>query len=413
MLRSAQRSLTLHHLPRKAESQSLRVGKTRALVELSREINMLDDDYARLQLVVQKLMAILDARAGLLWDADAEIVHVRHQRHSARIQEFERALREQRAEVTIRYNNPTIQLEDGVMVLPLVWRHRTVGAIALDREGKILTAQEELGVIIIANQLAAIIGLRSRRTRTTEAAPSQAQMDDAAEVQRSLLPPIPPVHISRLAIATHTQPAEFVGGDYFDLILLDKNKMGIVIADVQGKGVPAALFGNLLRSTVNFLTRETPSTAAVMGKINTILHGEFHSPRKLFSMFYAVYDPANKSVTYTGSGHVSPMVVRIADGTIERLCSDGMVIGAQPAQRFTERTLALAQGDVVAFFTDGIIECRNQAQEMFGEERLGDILRARKTETVEQIVDAVLADVSAFSPPPFADDLTLIVTKVL
>jgi sigma-B regulation protein RsbU (phosphoserine phosphatase) len=90
-----------------------------------------------------------------------------------------------------------------------------------------------------------------------------------------------------------------------------------------------------------------------------------------------------------------------------------LVIGAQPVQRFTERTLALAQGDIVAFFTDGITECRNNAQEMFGEERLGDVLRARKTETVEEIVDAVLQEISAFSPPPFADDITLIVTKVL
>ncbi len=412
-MRGAQRSLTLHHAQGKVGSYPLRPSKARALGELSREINMLDENYPRVQLVVEKLMGILEARAGLLWDAEAELVHVRHERHSPRIQEFERTLREQRTDVTARYKSPTIHLEDGVMVLPLVWRHRTLGAIALDREGKMLTPQEELGVVLLANQLAAIIGLRSQRVRMSTASPSQAQMDDAAEVQRSLLPPIPPVHVSRLAIATHTQPAEFVGGDYFDLILLEKNKMGIVIADVQGKGVPAALFGNLLRSTVNFLTRETPSTAAVMGKVNSILHGEAHVPPKLFSLFYAVYDPEHKLLTYTGSGHVSPIVVRMADGTIERLCSDGLVIGAQPVQRFTERTLALAQGDIVAFFTDGITECRNNAQEMFGEERLGDVLRARKTETVEEIVDAVLQEISAFSPPPFADDITLIVTKVL
>lgn len=391
----------------------MRLSAAKRFVELSREINLLEEDYARLQIVVERLMLILDARAGLLWDADAEIVHVRHQRHSPRIHEFERALRERRTEIADRYTSPAIHLENGVMIMPLLWHQRTVGLIALDREGRMLTPQEELGLITIANQLAAIIGLRSQRVAVSDVAPSQAQMHDAAEVQRSLLPPIPPVHISRLAIATHTQPAEFVGGDYFDLILLEKNKMGIVIADVQGKGVPAALFGNLLRSTVNFLTRETPSTAAVMGKIDTILHGESQSPRKLFSMFYAVFDSANKSLTYTGSGHVSPLVVRATDGTIERLSSEGMVIGAQPAQRFTERTLALAQGDIVAFFTDGITECRNQAQEMFGEERLGSILRAQRNETVEQIVDAVLVGVAAFAPPPFADDLTLIVTKVL
>jgi sigma-B regulation protein RsbU (phosphoserine phosphatase) len=189
--------------------------------------------------------------------------------------------------------------------------------------------------------------------------------------------------------------------------------MGIVIADVEGKGVSAALFSNMLRSTVHFLTRETPSAAAVLSKLNAIFHKEGELRQKLFSMFYAVYDACDKIMTYSGWGHVRPVVISSKNGVCERLCSDGTLVGASTHLRSVERSIQLYEGDLVAFFTDGLIDHANGAGEHFGEQRLTQILTAHTNESLEEILQEIKQQLSAFSPLPGADDATILVIRIL
>jgi sigma-B regulation protein RsbU (phosphoserine phosphatase) len=163
---------------------------------------------------------------------------------------------------------------------------------------------------------------------------------------------------------------------------------------------------------VHFLARETHSTASVVRKINTILHKEALASQKLFSLFYAVYDPSVKILSYTGSGHVHPIVLRSQEGTVERLHSDGMLIGIEPVQRLRERSALVREGDLVLFFTDGVTDRMNELGESFGDLRLAELLRRCNGKPVEDCMQCILDELDAFTALPYADDMTLILAKV-
>jgi serine phosphatase RsbU (regulator of sigma subunit) len=300
-----------------------------------------------------------------------------------------------------------------LLVVPIRWRERIEGVLAFDMgRRRVLTSERSL-VRLVANQLGAAF-----RARDTGAASSpetmqlQGSLRAAASVQQSLLPAIPSSQVCGLSIAACTIPAEVVGGDYYDFICVEKKKLGIVIADIQGKGLAAALFGNLLRTTTHFLTRESPSPAVLLGKINTILHREATSTRKLFSMFYAMYDARTGLLTYSGSGHVSPVVVPHNGSAPHRLRSDGALFGVSAVQMFREHSTHLAAGDLVMFFTDGVIEHAARDGEVFGEDRLLRTLVEVRNREPEAILQVVKETLHAFAPLPSSDDITIIVARV-
>lgn len=409
------------HVARNTRSiPSSRISKARVFVALSDRLNNLKDEYAVAHEAVDGLMTILDACAGLIIaPSPVDLLYSKYQDRSEVLTRFERTLNERGETVlTIFSLEPLkrIHNSEGLTLIPLTWQGRTIGLVAFDREGRMMTANDEAMLLSLCNQLAAILALKHHPVEVKARLNSvvrQAEINDAVTMQQSLLPAIPESRTCGLSITTHTQSAEYIGGDYFDLMLVDQNKMGIVIADVEGKGVPAALFGNMLRTTIHFLARETPSTASVVGKINSILHKEAVAFQKLFTLFYSVYDSANKVLTYTGSGHVDPIVVRCDNEKSERLRSDGTLIGIDPIQRFSERSVQLSTGDLVAFFTDGLIEHQNKAGQAFGEQRLLRLLQAHKTEAVENIMRMILAELTRFTPELPKDDLTIILAKIL
>jgi serine phosphatase RsbU (regulator of sigma subunit) len=395
---------------------SARISKVRSFNALSDKVNTLSDEYAIMHEVLDGLLPILEARAGLLM-VSTELMCTEYHHPSEPLVRFERVLRERGEKMLSLFvleRRQRIHYADDLMLIPLVWQEKPIGLFAFDRERKRLLPSDEAGLRSLSNQLAAIFGLKLQLSqRSRDKGIRQIDIDNAVAVQQSLLPSIPPSHTCGLSIATHTQAADYIGGDYFDLILVDQNKMGIVIADVEGKGVPAALFGNMLRTTVHFLTRETPSTASVVGKINSILHKDAVALQKLFTLFYAVYDSTDKVLTYTGSGHVCPLVIRAESEKAERLHSDGTLIGIEPVQRFSERSVQLHTDDLIALFTDGLTEHQNEAGQIFGEQRLLQLLQAHKAEAVEILMKTLLAELSRFTQRLRTDDLTIILTKIL
>lgn len=399
---------------------SPRIGTARSFVALSDKLNAASDEYAAVREAVEGLTAILDAHAGLVFfPQPVDLLYSLYRHQSESFVRFERMVRERgerMLELFAFEPHKRTHEADELLLVPLTWRQKIIGLAAFDRDGRKLPMNAEANLIGLCNHVAAIVGLKAQQARMSANAYSPMpleDLEDAVAVQKSLLPDIPPSSVCGLSIAAHTQAAEHVGGDYFDLILLDHKRIGIAIADVEGKGVSAALFGNMLRSTVHFLARETPSTASVVGKINAILHKEAVASQKLFSLFYAVYDPSVKILSYAGSGHVHPMVLRSREGTVERLHSDGMLIGIEPAQRLRERAALLREGDLLLFFTDGVSDRMNESGEVFGDLRLAELLQRSNGKTVEEILQHILDELGTFTALPCTDDMTLILAKVL
>ncbi len=386
-----------------------------ALQALSDTINSMSDEHAMMRTVVENLTGILQAKAGLLMIAGGTI-YTKHRETSDPLLHLEQELRESEESTLARVHPPQTlpnEFARRLLLVPILWRERIIGLLAFDLQRRRLLANERSMLRILANQLAAAFGSRSPSPSSAhQSVPLHGSLRDAACVQESLLPAIPSPHVCGLSIAAFSVPADIVGGDYYDLICVGPQRLGIVLADIQGKGIAAALFGNLLRTTTHFLTHETPSPAILLRKINTILHREAASSRKLFTMFYAIFDAKTSTLTYSGSGHAYPVVLSRRTTAIRRLRADGTLLGISSFQRFREHSIELASGDTVVYFTDGVIEHGSHAGNGFGEERFIQCLMRLREQEPEAIVTGVKEALHAFTPLPSTDDITVVVTKV-
>jgi sigma-B regulation protein RsbU (phosphoserine phosphatase) len=236
----------------------------------------------------------------------------------------------------------------------------------------------------------------------------QREFEDARLIQRGLLPSSVP-RIAGLDIAAAWQPADGVGGDCFDTLAFGSG-LGVAIADIAGKGLPAALLMSNLQAAVRAFAQEAEAPASVCGSVNRLLCRNMASGR--FATFcYARIDAAARRIVYANAGHNPPLLIR-AGGSIERLTEGGMVLGIFPEVRYDQAELALAAGDRLLFFTDGITEARNPAGDEYEEEKLAAIATASRALPVEALKDAILADVNAFTGGQFEDDATLIVVGI-
>jgi hypothetical protein len=198
------------------------------------------------------------------------------------------------------------------------------------------------------------------------------EFDRALEIQRHLLPKSLP-RIAGYELAARWQPSATVGGDYYDVIDLGGDRFGLCIADATGKGMPAALLMSNLQAAVRALAPGTDSPAELCRLINEILCGS-GSASAFVSFFYGVLEARNGSLRYSNAGHNHPILLR-RDGAVERLGVGGLVLGAFPDREYGEAELRFAPGDRLLLFTDGITEAWRADEEMFGEERLLDVLR--------------------------------------
>jgi phosphoserine phosphatase RsbU/P len=242
-----------------------------------------------------------------------------------------------------------------------------------------------------------------RRDRT-----QQREFEEAKLIQRGLLPTRVP-RIAGIDLAVAWQPANGVGGDCFDTLAFG-NGLGVSIADIAGKGLPAALLMSNLQAAVRAFAQETAAPASICSSVNRLLCRNMASGR--FATFcYARVDPAGHRIVYANAGHNPPLLVR-SNGSIERLSEGGMVLGVFPDNHYEQAELALGSGDRLLFYTDGITEARNSAGDEYEEERLAAAALASRTLPAEAMKDALLDDVNRFSGGRFDDDATLIVAGI-
>ena len=250
-----------------------------------------------------------------------------------------------------------------------------------------------------------------RRT-TAEKERVEKELEIGRGIQQSFLPEHPP-QVKGFEIAALNVPALEVGGDFYDFIPVSQDKWGLVIADVSGKGVPAALFMALSRTLIraNAVDKSTVSYAIV--KANKMI-AEQERANMFVTLFYGVLDAKKKLITYVNAGHNPPLVLNKEGGDIVMLAAKGIALGVMPDIVLEEREVHLREGDVAVLYTDGVTEAINRKQEQFGQERLAKLIAESTALSAQEIVKKIERDVFAFSEDqPQFDDLTLMVVKVL
>ena len=236
----------------------------------------------------------------------------------------------------------------------------------------------------------------------------------AREIQQAILPrifPPFPEEANTLDIAADMNAAKDVGGDFYDFFRIDNDRIGFTIADVSGKGVPAAIFMAVARTLIRATGIRGVSPAECMTYSNALLSQE--SVNYMFvTVFYGIYNIRTGEVTYSNAGHNPPYLMK-ADGTVEELpLSKDIVAGAIDDYEFTEDTLQLEKGDTLLLFTDGVTEAIDKDEKDYGDERLRKLLGQSTKLSCQEIVDKVKADVKAFvGEAEQSDDITLLALK--
>jgi sigma-B regulation protein RsbU (phosphoserine phosphatase) len=240
-------------------------------------------------------------------------------------------------------------------------------------------------------------------------AKQQREFEEARLIQRGLLPATLP-QTPAVQLAASWKPANGVGGDCFDVLTFPSGAVGITIADVAGKGVPAALLMSNLQAAVRAFAQDGASPASVSASVNRLLCRNMASGR-FVTFCYARIDASSRRITYANAGHNPPLVVR-ANGTIDPLAPGGTVLGVFAESTYEQGELPIGPGDRLVLYTDGITEGRNPAGDEFGEERLAASALRHRALTAEQMLAAMLDDVETFNKSAYEDDATLIVAAL-
>jgi sigma-B regulation protein RsbU (phosphoserine phosphatase) len=308
-----------------------------------------------------------------------------------------------------------VKVESGqirsVLSIPLKAKDRMIGVINLinKKEGT-FTHEDERLAGIIATQSAQVL----ENARLYEEEKRLQQMDRelqmARDIQKSLLPTEPP-QLPGASIAGLSHPAREVGGDYYDFIHLGSGRLGVVIADVSGKGVPASLLMSNIQATLRVQAVSSSSPGHCIAEANTALH-KSTAADKYATLFYGILDPAEKTFTSTNAGHNAPML--ISEGKCcQRLETGGIVLGMLPDMPYQDEKTQLHPGDLLLMFSDGITEAMNDHEEEFGEERLKSLLDEHRQFTPDDLLEKIVAEVNAFTGGSRQqDDMTLVAIKI-
>ena len=280
-------------------------------------------------------------------------------------------------------------------------------------------ADREL-LMSIAAQLALIID----NARLTERMVAQERMRRelalAAEVQQRLLPSCAPKGVG-MEVAGFCEPARGVGGDYYDFINFDNSsQLGLAIADVAGKGMPAALLMSTVQATLRSLTARNGSSnsshselSSIVSKLNRLLFNTTNGEHYV-TFFYATFDGATQLLTYVNAGHNPPIYLQAdSDLEVRQLTSGGLVAGAFEHAAYEQETVQMKPNDLLFLYTDGLSEALNVDGEEFGTSRIMDTLKSIKSLSADQIRDVVVRRVKEWcTGMSLYDDLTFVVMKV-
>lgn len=281
-----------------------------------------------------------------------------------------------------------------------------------------LRAEDQLGTLSEAfDGMTASVQRLLRESQ--EKSKLESEVSIAREVQNQLFPRETPT-VEGFELYGVCKPASGVSGDYYDFLRLPGDRVGLVLGDVSGKGISAALMMATIQSAVHAQfydgrpgvaaeAEDSISTGDMVARLNAQLY-ESTPMEKYATFFYALYDPRMSHLTYTNAGHLAPALIR--RGIIERLKVGGTVVGLFPGQEYEQASLRLEPGDVLLAFTDGLTEPENTYGEEFGEERLFQAALRALGGTPESIVEEIYRSISDWTgSPQLQDDMTVIVAR--
>jgi PAS domain S-box-containing protein len=248
------------------------------------------------------------------------------------------------------------------------------------------------------------------RTALLEKERLTREMDIGRSIQLSMLPERMP-RFDGWRFACHYQAASQVGGDFYDFLPLPHGKLGIIVGDVSGKGLPAALLMALSRSIVRTTALNMHSPARALTRSNLLLT-EDYSGDEFVTVCYGVLDPAHGQLTFANGGHNRPLWLSSATGEVQEIVTSGTMLGIQPRVKLAELSMQIALNDVLVFYTDGLTEAMDVHGNQFGVERLSAALTAAASASAENILAAIKAAWRGFvGDAPEADDMTILVVK--
>ncbi len=298
-----------------------------------------------------------------------------------------------------------------MLCVPLKVKNKMIGLISLFNKKKgAFTPDDQRLLAIIAMQSAQVI----ENARLYEEEKKLQQMEEdlrtARNIQRSLLPKENP-SLPGIDIVGLNLQAREVGGDYYDFIRIDRDRLGIVIADVSGKGMPAALLMANVQATLRAQTSQDHSPKECITRSNSLLcrsveRGQF------VSLFYGILDIKAKNLTYANAGHCYPLIFN-QTGESRELKKGGLVLGVLGDYPYQEEKITLKPGDLILLYADGITEAFNQKDEQFEEERLVKVIQENLNLGAKEVSKQIVDNVIAFQKDvPQSDDLTLVVVKI-
>jgi len=298
-----------------------------------------------------------------------------------------------------------------MIAVPLQTNDRVIGLIYLDSPNMIREfTREDLNLLTVMANVAAIRIEHARLNEIEEAERAMAkEMQQAALIQARLLPGAAPA-VNGLDIAGKTAACRTVGGDYYDFLKFDDGRVGMLVGDVAGKGMPASLLMSSLQARVHVVFEDGDHLAEKITRLNKATCRNCPDNR-FITFFMTIMDPATGELVYTNAGHNPPLVVR-ASGAVEMLEGGGMILGILPAASYTESRSRLNPGDVLVLFSDGVTEAPDRRGEEFGEQRLGELVAGLRGRPAVEIVEEIHKSVAAYSEgAPAADDITVVVAR--
>jgi sigma-B regulation protein RsbU (phosphoserine phosphatase) len=310
-------------------------------------------------------------------------------------------------------NELTLFSDIGVdLIVPMQIKNVTKGLIILGkRKNELEYSKSDIEFVYSVGSLA-IISIENARlfNETLEKQRLEKDLETARNIQKNLLPSVIP-QFRNIEIAAYNMSAKMVGGDYYDVVKIDNDKLLIAIADVSGKGVPAALLMANLQAFLKSICKQNLPLSEATNLINDLV-AENTTMGSFITFFWGLFENDSKKFTYVNAGHNPPLLLR--NGTINKLKKGGMILGVLPTVvPYLSKTMQLETNDTIVLFTDGITEAMNKNGEEFNDARLENIILSYYDNTPQKILDEIKFGVEEFTlGAEQSDDITCLILKV-
>jgi phosphoserine phosphatase RsbU/P len=299
----------------------------------------------------------------------------------------------------------------GYLFVPLIDKGELAGIISLSQKtaGFRFTYEDITLISVVANQVIVSINNAQLYTDSLEKQRLEEELELARKIQTNLLPQNLPAH-ANYEFAAFNHPSHQVGGDYYDFIKLSNGSIGVVIADVSGKGVPAALLMARVQAILQTQEKRGLPIPELLSQLNEFLVNSSSSDR-FVTMFYCEIDLETGHICFCNAGHNYPFIVK-TDGQIEYLEKGGLILGAFGGSIYQTGCVDLARDELLVMYTDGISEAMNLREEEFGESRIVSISKEARSQSAHYICGQIIKNVRQYAlGAEEIDDMTMVVIK--